>query len=85
MRKTDHCFRWGGDEFVVVLPDCGREAAADVLGRMADTVGSACRAADGRELDLTWGVAQIQPGTSPEDALAGADVALLEKKTEKRR
>jgi diguanylate cyclase (GGDEF)-like protein len=85
VRKTDHCFRWGGDEFVVMLPDSDREAAADVLGRMADTVGSACRAADGRELELTWGVAQIQPGTSPEDALAGADVALLEKKTEKRR
>ena len=70
---------------MVVLPGSSSGAASDVLGRMATSVGEACRGADGRGIALTWGAAEIEPGTSPEDALASADVALLEKKTEKRR
>jgi diguanylate cyclase (GGDEF)-like protein len=85
VRGTDRCFRWGGDEFVIVLSGSTREAADDVLGRMADNVHETCRAPDGRGIELTWGAAEIPVGTSPEDALARADVALLERKTEKRR
>jgi diguanylate cyclase (GGDEF)-like protein len=85
LRTTDRCFRWGGDEFVVVLPASDRATADEVLGRMADSVGRECRFADGRGVALTWGTAELDPGASAEDALASADVALLEKKTEKRR
>jgi diguanylate cyclase (GGDEF)-like protein len=85
VRTSDRCFRWGGDEFVVMLPGSDRDAADDVLRRMAEKVFRICRAADGRGVSLTWGTAELDPGTSAEDALASADVALLEKKTEKRR
>lgn len=85
VRTTDRCFRWGGDEFVVVLPGSDRGSADDVLRRMAVHVREACESPDGREVHLTWGAAEIAPGTSAEDALAQADVALLERKTEKRR
>ena len=85
LRTTDRCFRWGGDEFVVVLPGSDRATADEVLGRMADSVGRECRFADGRGVALTWGTAELDPGASAEDALVSADVALLEKKTEKRR
>ncbi len=85
LRTTDRCFRWGGDEFVVVLPGSDRASADDVLGRMAEHVGGACKAPDGRGLRLTWGSAEVSVGTSAEDALAQADVALLERKHEKRR
>jgi diguanylate cyclase (GGDEF)-like protein len=85
VRKADRCFRWGGDEFVVVLPSSNRTTADSVLVRLADAVTAACEAPDGRPVNLTWAVAEIGPGTSPEDALAQADVALLERKAEKRR
>jgi diguanylate cyclase (GGDEF)-like protein len=85
VRTTDRCFRWGGDEFVVVLPGSDLEAADDVLSRMAANVGAACNAPDGTRIELTWGTAAIPVGSSPEDALARADVALMERKTEKRR
>ena len=85
VRNTDRCFRWGGDEFVVVLPGSARAAAEDVLRRMVQNVSRDCAAPDGRGVELSWGTAELAPGTSLEDALAAADVALLEQKTEKRR
>jgi PleD family two-component response regulator len=68
-----------------VLPGSSRTMADDVLGRMAENVEQSCSAPDGRGIELTWGAAEITVGTSAEDALARADVALLERKTEKRR
>jgi diguanylate cyclase (GGDEF)-like protein len=85
VRGTDRCFRWGGDEFVVVLPASSRTIADSVLARMAVAVSASCESPDGRPVNLTWAAAEIDPGTSPEDALAQADVALLERKAEKRR
>jgi diguanylate cyclase (GGDEF)-like protein len=85
MRNTDRCFRWGGDEFVVMLPGRGREAAEEVLRQMVENVSRECAAPDGRGVELSWGSAELEPGASPEDALAAADLALLEQKTEKRR
>jgi diguanylate cyclase (GGDEF)-like protein len=85
LRSTDRCFRWGGDEFVVVLPGSGQEAADDVLERVAENVREACSEPDGRGLEISWGAAELSPGASPEDVLAAADVAMLEQKTEKRR
>jgi diguanylate cyclase (GGDEF)-like protein len=85
IRTADRCFRWGGDEFVVVLPGSNRTTADSVLARMADSVRAECVLPDGRAVNLTWATAEIGPGTSPEDALAQADVALLERKAEKRR
>ena len=84
-RTNDRCFRWGGDEFVVVMPNTSRETAAEVLRRMGETVSQSCEARGGHRLALTWGAAQHEPGTAAEDALAAADLALLEAKTDKRR
>jgi diguanylate cyclase (GGDEF)-like protein len=85
VRATDRCFRWGGDEFVVVLPGSARAAAEEVLRRMVANVNRECAAPNGRGVELSWGSAELAPGTSTEDALAAADLALLEQKTEKRR
>jgi diguanylate cyclase (GGDEF)-like protein len=85
VRNTDRCFRWGGDEFVVVLPGSGQEAARHVLERMAQNVRELCAEPDGRGIEISWGAAELAPGASPEDVLAEADLALLENKTEKRR
>jgi two-component system, sensor histidine kinase LadS len=85
VRGSDLCFRWGGDEFVVVLPGTDRPGAEGVLARMAESVGNVCASDDDVGLTLSYGVAELTPGESPEDLLAMADLALMEQKTEKRR
>jgi diguanylate cyclase (GGDEF)-like protein len=85
VRGSDICFRWGGDEFVVLMPGTERAGAEQVLARLAEDVGRVCASEDEPGLTLTYGVAQLQPGGSAEDLLAMADLALMERKTEKRR
>jgi len=85
VRKSDRCFRWGGDEFVVVMSDTDRASAAAVLGRVDEAVTQAFEPPGGRAIELSWGLAEREPGASAEDLLAAADLALLETKTDKRR
>ncbi len=85
VRSSDRCFRWGGDEFVVMLPGSDRPAAEEVLRRMTANVTEHCKTPDGSGLELTWATAELAAGAGPEEVLAAADVALLERKTEKRR
>jgi diguanylate cyclase (GGDEF)-like protein len=85
LRPGDRPFRWGGDEFVVVMPDTELDTAREVLGRMAEAVAGSCHAPDGSPVGLTWGVAKLTSGGTAEDLLAAADLALLERKAEKGR
>ena len=49
LRSSDRCFRWGGDEFVVLLPGSDLAAADDVMSRMAANVSADCSAPDGTQ------------------------------------
>jgi diguanylate cyclase (GGDEF)-like protein len=77
-RQPDTCFRWGGDEFVVLLPEADGERARAVAERVSDAVREACRAPDGRPLSLTFGVAEHEDGQpDPAALLASADANLM--------
>lgn len=39
LRECDTLCRWGGDEFVIMLPDCTMSQAADLLQRIRNTFG----------------------------------------------
>ncbi len=40
VREVDICVRYGGEEFVIVLPDCGRESAIEVAERLRESIAS---------------------------------------------
>lgn len=81
IRSGDMAARLGGDEFVVVLGDAAEAAAARVAQTLMERL---CQpvAFQGRDLSVSAsiGIAFIDAGQSPAEALKGADQAMYEVK-----
>ena len=61
IRKADCFFRWGGDEFLLVLPNTGKEGArklAEKLRKLASQV----EVERGQGVSLSLGIAQLEEG-----------------------
>jgi diguanylate cyclase (GGDEF)-like protein len=84
LRLSDPCFRFGGDEFVAILPNADLEEALEAAGRVASTVALSCRTPDGRPLRITVGAAEVAEGETGMDAFVRADAELLATKTRRR-
>jgi len=72
VRETDLIARFGGDEFAVVMPDCGIEQALIAAERL--------RSAIGPRLTTSIGVAQWDGSESAPELIDRADAALYEAK-----
>jgi diguanylate cyclase (GGDEF)-like protein len=84
VRDTDAVARYGGDEFVIVLPDTGTELAGSVAERIREKI-KKFEFTGGRRLKLTltasFGVAAFpQHASSPQQLIACADTAMYEAK-----
>ncbi|MGP4845646.1 GGDEF domain-containing protein [Marinobacter sp. 1Y8] len=77
-RKIDTLSRWGGEEFLAILPETSCEEAAHSADRIRKAIAAASITHDGNRINATIsaGVASIQ-GTEPADSLLQrADEAL---------
>lgn len=80
VRTSDLACRYGGEEFVVVMPGATREEATIAAERVRDRTARELRAI-GVPVTVSVGVATQEPGdTSPSDLLVRADDALREAK-----
>jgi diguanylate cyclase len=80
LRSADSAGRYGGDEFGVLLPGTGREAALEVAERLRQAI-SARVSVGGLPVSLSIGVAELAPGMeSIEDWTGAADEALYRAK-----
>jgi diguanylate cyclase (GGDEF)-like protein len=78
LREYDLCGRWGGEEFLVLLPNTQSEAAQRVMDRLVGAVRSLTIAAGDGVLRLTVsiGMAYHQLGETFSETLSRADQAL---------
>ncbi|HNT37761.1 MAG TPA: diguanylate cyclase [Rubrivivax sp.] len=82
LRPVDHLARFGGEEFVVLLPGTGVDAAQEALTRLQRALSAALFMHDQSEVFVTFsaGVTAWRSGESLEAALERADEALYEAK-----
>jgi diguanylate cyclase (GGDEF)-like protein len=86
VRRSDHVYRYGGEEFLVVLPEQSQDDAAVAMNRARASVASLgiLHAPDANHpvLTISIGVAHIGPGgeQTAGDAIARADHALYRAK-----
>ncbi|MFL5828079.1 MAG: GGDEF domain-containing protein [Thermoleophilaceae bacterium] len=77
LRDMDSAFRWGGDEFVILLPETDSVSARAAAKRLRETMAVTCREPTGESLSIGCGVAQLDDGMSANELLTMADLALV--------
>ena len=82
LRPVDHLARFGGEEFVVLLPGSALAEAQQALTRLQRSLSAGLFMHEGKEVFVTFsaGVTAWQPGEALEAALERADEALYEAK-----
>jgi diguanylate cyclase (GGDEF)-like protein len=83
-RISDPCFRWGGDEFVALLPDSDGQEAEVVAARVREAVALSCRRPDGLPVRISTGWAQLDDAETGGEMLVRADDALMAAKAARR-
>ena len=86
LRNVDMVFRFGGEEFLILLSNTGRETAAMIGERLRFAAQAQNYSADGHSIELTvsLGCSTLLPGESAESLLRRADSALYVAKREGR-
>lgn len=87
MRMIDYGFRYGGDEFILILVGTGSDAAVTVGERIRSQVASTPFLIDGRKMNLTLsiGVASFpEHAQTKEEIIRLADEAMYESKNKSR-
>jgi diguanylate cyclase (GGDEF)-like protein len=76
LRGEDTLGRYGGDEFVAILPETIETEAMALASRLRSTIQATMITGSYSPIDASIGVAQWQPGSSREQLLEAADRAL---------
>lgn len=86
MRDVDRLARWGGEEFILLLPETDVEGATILAEKLRELISGNVFEFESMRLGvtMTFGVAAIRRGESLESCIARADVALYQGKDQGR-
>lgn len=76
LREIDRCYRYGGEELCILMPECTVEDAHQAAERVRERVASNFPWAVQSPVSLSAGVAGLQPDTDPAVLVGAADQAL---------
>lgn len=80
LRASDHLGRFGGEEFVLLLPETTLENALPLIERMRENINQAQFPGIDWPITLSAGAAQIRPQEDAESLLQRSDAALYQAK-----
>lgn len=84
LRNSDQVFRFGGEEFVVLLADIREPDLLKLADKIRQGVATKLMLPDGKELTTSIGAAMLKPAEDWEDWLHRADMALYQAKNDGR-
>jgi len=84
IRAEDVAARWGGEEFIIILPHTGSEAASALAERIRIAFEQLSTSAAQIVLSASFGVAQLQETDDVDSLIRRTDAALYRAKHEGR-
>jgi diguanylate cyclase (GGDEF)-like protein len=76
VRQPDFCFRWGGDEFALILSGTPAGETDPIAERLHAEIHSACKRPDDTPLRIRFAVAELSNGMSPAELTEMVGLAL---------
>jgi diguanylate cyclase (GGDEF)-like protein len=80
VRLGDTLGRWGGEEFLLILPKATEEAAANIADRIRKAIAEIRVLPNDRSFTASFGVARVAPGETFEEFYRRVDSALYDAK-----
>jgi diguanylate cyclase (GGDEF)-like protein len=85
VRQPDFCFRWGGDEFVLILSGTPADETGSIAERLHAEVNRICKRPDESPIRIRFAVAELREGMTPGELSEMAGLALTSAKLESAR
>jgi hypothetical protein len=76
VRDPDRIFRWGGDEFALILKSTSAQETGSLRNRLALIISSACVRPDDNPIEIRFAVAEVDAQVSADEVVEMVGLAL---------